>query len=119
MLFLLISLYHVVSAGLGHCNVLFLLVSLYHVVSAGLNHCSRLLVLLFLFDFRPEAARYAAVLITVSVDFCFSFDPSPFTRYTFWSLVVGGFFTSMTIYGSNQAMIQRYLAMPSTRKAQM
>ena len=50
--------------------------------------------------------------------FC-SFDPSPFTRYTFWSLVIGGFFTTMTLFGSNQAMIQRYLAMPSTRKAQM
>ncbi|KAK7505271.1 hypothetical protein BaRGS_00003433 [Batillaria attramentaria] len=47
------------------------------------------------------------------------FDPSPFTPYTFWTLVVGGFFTSMTIYGSNQAMIQRYLAMPSTRRAQI
>ena len=47
-----------------------------------------------------------------------SFDTSPFERHTFWTLVIGGFVTSMTIYGSNQAMIQRYLSMQSCRSAQ-
>ncbi|XP_046364591.2 sodium-dependent multivitamin transporter-like [Haliotis rufescens] len=48
-----------------------------------------------------------------------NFDPSPFVRYTFWSLIVGGFFSSLTIYGSSQAMIQRYLSMKSTKRAQI
>ncbi|XP_052718701.1 sodium-dependent multivitamin transporter-like [Crassostrea angulata] len=47
-----------------------------------------------------------------------NFNTSPFERHTFWTLVVGGFVTSMTIYGSNQAMIQRYLSMRSCRSAQ-
>ena len=37
----------------------------------------------------------------------FNFDPSILTRHTFWSQVVGGYFTWMTIYGINQTMIQR------------
>ncbi|XP_053402515.1 sodium-coupled monocarboxylate transporter 1-like [Mercenaria mercenaria] len=48
-----------------------------------------------------------------------NFDPSPLERHSFWTLVIGGFVTSMTIYGSNQAMIQRYLSMESRKKAQM
>ena len=37
----------------------------------------------------------------------FNFDPSILVRHTFWSQVVGGYFTWMTIYGINQTMIQR------------
>nr|KAG5707446.1 hypothetical protein BaRGS_011950 [Batillaria attramentaria] len=37
-------------------------------------------------------------------------DPDPFVRHTFWTLVVGGTFTSLTVYASNQAMLQRYLS---------
>jgi hypothetical protein len=51
--------------------------------------------------------------------FILSFDPSPFKRHTFWSIMIGGFFTSLTVYGSNQATIQRYLALPSIRAAQL
>lgn len=49
----------------------------------------------------------------------FDFDPSPFKRHTFWSIMIGGFFTSLTVYGSNQATIQRYMSVPSIRDAQM
>ena len=49
----------------------------------------------------------------------FDFDPTPFKRHTFWSIMIGGFFTSLTVYGSNQATIQRYLSVPSVKKAQM
>ena len=49
----------------------------------------------------------------------FDFDPSPFKRHTFWSIMVGGFFTSLTVYGSNQATIQRYISVPTIRHAQM
>jgi hypothetical protein len=39
-----------------------------------------------------------------------SFNPNPFMRHSFWTLIIGGFFTSLTVYGSNQATIQRYKA---------
>lgn len=46
----------------------------------------------------------------------FSVDPS--TRHSFWSVVVGGGFFWMSLYGVNQAQVQRCLACPSVRKAQ-
>ena len=46
-----------------------------------------------------------------------SFDPSPGVRHTVWTLVVGGYFTWVTIYGVNQAQVQRYLCVPTKRKA--
>lgn len=48
-----------------------------------------------------------------------SFDPSPLERHTFWTLVIGGGITTLTVYAGNQAMIQRYLSMESIKKAQM
>ena len=38
-------------------------------------------------------------------------------RHTVWTLVVGGYFTWVTIYGVNQAQVQRYLCVPTKRKA--
>ncbi|KAF0314469.1 Sodium-coupled monocarboxylate transporter 2 [Amphibalanus amphitrite] len=46
-----------------------------------------------------------------------NFDPSPGVRHTVWTLVVGGYFTWVTIYGVNQAQVQRYLCVPTKRKA--
>lgn len=34
-----------------------------------------------------------------------NFDPNPTTRHTFWTLIVGGYFTWITIYGVNQAQV--------------
>ena len=50
---------------------------------------------------------------------CFSPDPDPTVKYTFWTLFVGGCMMTMTIYGSNQAMLQRYMSMPSLKHAEM
>lgn len=47
----------------------------------------------------------------------FSFDLNPFQRHTFWNLMIGGCFTSLTVYGSNQATIQRYLTLPTINDA--
>ncbi|CAG2249036.1 SLC5A8_12 [Mytilus edulis] len=47
-----------------------------------------------------------------------NFDPNPLVRHTFWTLVIGGFMTSMTIYGGNQAMVQRYISMKNVKGAQ-
>jgi len=49
----------------------------------------------------------------------FSFDPNPLTRHTVWSLVIGGTFTWVAVYGVNQAQVQRALCTPSCRKGQM
>nr|XP_020667373.1 sodium-coupled monocarboxylate transporter 1-like [Pogona vitticeps] len=38
------------------------------------------------------------------------FNPNPLQRHTFWTLVVGGTFTWLGIYGINQSQVQRYLA---------
>ncbi|XP_012940323.1 sodium-dependent multivitamin transporter [Aplysia californica] len=40
----------------------------------------------------------------------FNFDPSPFSRTTFWSVTVGSFVGQMTIYGASQTMLQRYMS---------
>lgn len=48
----------------------------------------------------------------------FNFDTSPLTRHTVWSLVIGGYFTWLSIYAVNQAMVQRYLSIPTLKKSQ-
>ncbi|XP_037089110.1 sodium-coupled monocarboxylate transporter 1-like [Pollicipes pollicipes] len=47
----------------------------------------------------------------------FNFNTSPGVRHTVWTLVVGGYFTWITIYGVNQAQVQRYLCVPTKRRA--
>ncbi|KAK3884534.1 hypothetical protein Pcinc_011207 [Petrolisthes cinctipes] len=44
-------------------------------------------------------------------------DPNPATRHTFWTLVIGGYFTWITIYGVNQAQVQRYLSLQTKQMA--
>ncbi|GIY22994.1 sodium-coupled monocarboxylate transporter 2 [Caerostris extrusa] len=47
----------------------------------------------------------------------FDINPDPTVRHTFWSLTIGGFFTWLSIYAVNQAMIQRSLTIPTLSKA--
>ncbi|XP_071107426.1 sodium-coupled monocarboxylate transporter 1-like [Haliotis cracherodii] len=47
------------------------------------------------------------------------FDTDPTTRHSFWSLVVGGGFMWMSLYGVNQAQVQRALSCRSITKAQI
>ncbi|XP_062591301.1 sodium-coupled monocarboxylate transporter 1-like [Saccostrea cucullata] len=47
------------------------------------------------------------------------FNPDPKVRHSVWSLVIGGAFTWVAIYGVNQAQVQRYCTCPSLRKAQL
>lgn len=49
----------------------------------------------------------------------FNPDPDPTVKYTFWTLFVGGAMMTLTIYGSNQAMLQRYMSMPSLKHAEI
>lgn len=46
-------------------------------------------------------------------------NPHPFERHTVWSVLIGGFFTWLAVYGVNQAQVQRCLSSPSLRKAQL
>ncbi|KAK6981901.1 sodium-coupled monocarboxylate transporter, partial [Biomphalaria glabrata] len=38
----------------------------------------------------------------------FDMNPDPFVRHTFWTLFIGGGFNMLTVYGANQANLQRY-----------
>ncbi|XP_077008508.1 sodium-dependent multivitamin transporter-like isoform X1 [Tamandua tetradactyla] len=37
-------------------------------------------------------------------------NPDPFVRHTFWTLAFGGVFMMLSLYGVNQAQVQRYLS---------
>ncbi|XP_046397964.1 sodium-coupled monocarboxylate transporter 1-like [Ischnura elegans] len=47
----------------------------------------------------------------------FNFNTDPTVRHTFWNTVIGEIFSWMTYVSVNQGMVQRFLAMPSLRKA--
>uniref|UniRef100_A0A8D0GH32 Solute carrier family 5 member 8 n=1 Tax=Sphenodon punctatus TaxID=8508 RepID=A0A8D0GH32_SPHPU len=38
------------------------------------------------------------------------FNPNPLQRHTFWTIIIGGTFTWLGIYGVNQSQVQRYIA---------
>ncbi|KAG1701238.1 Sodium-coupled monocarboxylate transporter 1 [Nymphon striatum] len=47
------------------------------------------------------------------------YSPDPLVRHTVWSMSFGGYFMWLYIYGINQSMVQRYVSLPSLRKAQL
>uniref|UniRef100_A0A672G935 Sodium-dependent multivitamin transporter n=1 Tax=Salarias fasciatus TaxID=181472 RepID=A0A672G935_SALFA len=44
-------------------------------------------------------------------------NPDPTERHTFWTLGVGGIFLMLSLYGVNQAQVQRYLSARTEREA--
>lgn len=44
-------------------------------------------------------------------------NPDPTERHTFWTLGVGGVFLMLSLYGSNQSQVQRYLSAKSEKEA--
>ncbi|XP_043565724.1 sodium-coupled monocarboxylate transporter 1-like isoform X1 [Chiloscyllium plagiosum] len=48
-----------------------------------------------------------------------NFDPNPFHRHTFWTIVIGGTFTWTGIYGVNQAQVQRYISCKTQTQAKV
>ncbi|CAN9502342.1 unnamed protein product [Ophioblennius macclurei] len=44
-------------------------------------------------------------------------NPDPTERHTFWTLSVGGIFLMLSLYGVNQAQVQRYLSARTEREA--
>jgi len=47
----------------------------------------------------------------------FNLEPDMRMRHTLWSLVIGGYFTWISIYGINQTQVQRYLTVKKTSQA--
>ncbi|XP_004589673.2 sodium-coupled monocarboxylate transporter 1 [Ochotona princeps] len=48
-----------------------------------------------------------------------NFDPNPLQRHTFWTIIIGGTFTWTSIYGINQAQVQRYISCKSRFHAKL
>ncbi|XP_021109279.1 sodium-dependent multivitamin transporter isoform X2 [Heterocephalus glaber] len=44
-------------------------------------------------------------------------NPDPFVRHTFWTLAFGGVFMMLSLYGVNQAQVQRYLSAHTEKTA--
>ncbi|OXB54706.1 hypothetical protein ASZ78_006745, partial [Callipepla squamata] len=64
-------------------------------------------------------ARALAIAINGSrVNFS-DFDPDPRSRYTFWTFLLGGTLVWLSMYGVNQAQVQRYMACKSEREARI
>ncbi|CAG2171216.1 unnamed protein product [Oppiella nova] len=49
----------------------------------------------------------------------FNLNPNPFIRHTFWTVFFGSVVHWTNIYATNQAMVQRYLTIPTLKRAQM
>ncbi|KAL3876630.1 hypothetical protein ACJMK2_034448 [Sinanodonta woodiana] len=49
----------------------------------------------------------------------FEFDTDPSTRHTVWNIIIGGGIHSCSVFGTNQAQIQRLLSVNSLRKAKL
>ncbi|PSN38120.1 hypothetical protein C0J52_14407 [Blattella germanica] len=47
----------------------------------------------------------------------FNMDPSPLVRNSFWTIVIGMTFITMSHYGVDQSMMQRFLALPNLSSA--
>ncbi|KAI5094076.1 sodium-coupled monocarboxylate transporter 1, partial [Silurus meridionalis] len=47
------------------------------------------------------------------------FDPSPLRRHTFWTITIGSTFIWTSIYGINQAQVQRYVSCKTLLHAKM
>ncbi|CAJ0921258.1 unnamed protein product [Ranitomeya imitator] len=46
-----------------------------------------------------------------------NFNPDPFERHSIWSLGIGGIFLMLSLYGVNQAQVQRYLSSKTEKEA--
>lgn len=70
----------------------------------------------------PKKVVYINILFIVcsllpSVPDLFSMNPSMYERHTFWGVVIGGFTYWTSFNAVNQTMVQRYMSLPSLKKA--
>ena len=57
------------------------------------------------------------MFITTCMNSISSFDTDLTTRHTVWTMIVGGYFTWISVYGINQTQVQRYLTVNQKSKA--
>ncbi|KAG7282796.1 hypothetical protein CRUP_012185 [Coryphaenoides rupestris] len=68
---------------------------------------------LYVFQIVVMLAGFLAIFIHGTV-----FDMDPRRRYSFWSLSVGGSLVWLSMYGVNQAQVQRFISCRTEREAQ-
>jgi solute carrier family 5 (sodium-coupled monocarboxylate transporter), member 8/12 len=56
--------------------------------------------------------------IDTNTTFILSFNPDPTVRHTWWTLIIGGMGTYMSLYAVSQAQVQRLLSVKTLRNAQ-
>jgi len=47
----------------------------------------------------------------------FNFDTDTSTRHTVWTMIIGGYFTWVSVYGINQTQVQRYMTVKNKSQA--
>ncbi|KAJ8374703.1 hypothetical protein SKAU_G00052830 [Synaphobranchus kaupii] len=64
----------------------------------------------------PQTQPFQPFIFFIFILFSFHLDPR--RRYTFWSFTVGGTMVWLSMYGVNQAQVQRYISCRTERAAQ-
>jgi len=61
-------------------------------------------------NFKADHMNSGSLDVHYSILYC-SFDPDPTVRHTWWSLIIGGGFTYLSLYAVNQVQVQRLLTL--------
>lgn len=72
-------------------------------------------ILLFIVMFIVNTILRNELLNLIKI--LFSMDPNPFLRHSFWTVSVGTTFSWLTVLSINPGAVQRYVALPSYKKA--
>ena len=61
-------------------------------------------------NFKADLVNSGSLNVHYCILYC-SIDPDPTVRHTWWSLVIGGCFTYLSLYAVNQIQVQRLLTL--------
>jgi len=65
---------------------------------------------IFLENFKGDLVYSGSLHVHYCILYC-SIDPDPTVRHTWWSLVIGGCFTYLSLYAVSQTQVQRLLTL--------
>ncbi|KAI4465477.1 sodium-coupled monocarboxylate transporter [Holotrichia oblita] len=69
--------------------------------------------------YRFTGGKQKTVQVNIfAIFYCFLFSPDPTIRHTWFTLIIGGSVTFLSLYGVNQTQVQRYMTMSSLKSAQ-
>lgn len=68
-------------------------------------------------NFKVNLENRKFEITGVQILYC-SFDPDPTTRHTWFSLIIGGGFTYLSLYAVNQTQVQRLLTVKDLKASQ-